>query len=207
MVADLAGHPPSLVGDPVIAMGLDPAIGTSACLDSDKITELNTAIATGMNLGEGASPILASPGTLNETTPIAMDMDTAAALDSDTDRDGITTATDNGGDMDLDTNIAGTVIASNFSDTGSDKMDLTTATDMAKDSESLDRNVKPDNVSDTVPTQLLASATAMGSVTTTHLKQTMDSDDNESRFSKGSSSEENEFTDDDDERKDKKKEK
>ncbi len=38
MVADLAGHPPSLVGDPVIAMGLDPAIGTSACLDLDKIT-------------------------------------------------------------------------------------------------------------------------------------------------------------------------
>ena len=220
MVADLAGHPPSLVGDPVIAMGLDPAIGTSACLDSDKITELNTAIATGMNLGEGASPILASPGTLNETTPIAMDMDTAAALDSDTDRDGITTATDNGGDMDLDPNIAATVIASNLekgttmpldpnvtSDTGSDKMDKITATDTAKDSESLDPNIASDKGSDTVPIQLSASATAMASVTATHLKQTLDSDDNDSRFSKGSSSEENEFTDDDDVTKAKKKEK
>ena len=37
MVADFAGHPPILVGDPVIAMGLDPAIGTSACSDSKKI--------------------------------------------------------------------------------------------------------------------------------------------------------------------------
>ncbi len=37
MVADLAGHPPSLVGDPTIAMGLDLAIGTSACSDSEKI--------------------------------------------------------------------------------------------------------------------------------------------------------------------------
>ncbi len=114
MVADTAGHPPALVGDTVIAMGLDPAIGTSACSNLDKITELNTAMATGMDLEEGASPILAFPGTLNETTPIAMDMDPAAALDSDTDRDGITTATDNGGDMDLDPNIAATVIASNL---------------------------------------------------------------------------------------------
>ncbi len=59
----------------------------------------------------------------------------------------------------MDPNIAATVIASNFSDTGSDKMDMTTATDTAKDSESLDPNVASDNVSDTVPIQLLASAT------------------------------------------------
>ena len=72
MVADTAGHPPALVGNTVIAMGLDLAIGTSACSDSDKITELNTAMATGMDLEEGASPILAFTGTLNKTTPISL---------------------------------------------------------------------------------------------------------------------------------------
>jgi hypothetical protein len=92
--------------------------------------------------------------------------------------------------MPLDPNIT--------SDTESDKMEMTTATDTAKDSESLDPNIASDKGSDTVPIQLSASATAMASVTATHLKQTLDSDDNDSRFSKGSSSEENEFTDDDD---------
>jgi len=33
----LPGHPPALVTDTVIAMGLDPAIATSACSDSEKI--------------------------------------------------------------------------------------------------------------------------------------------------------------------------
>jgi hypothetical protein len=92
--------------------------------------------------------------------------------------------------MPLDPNIT--------SDTGSNTMDMTTATDTAKDSESLDPNIAPDKGSDTVPIQLSASATARASVTATHLKQTLDSYDNDSRFSKGSSSEENEFTDDDD---------
>ena len=106
MVADTAGHPSALIMDKVIAMGLESAIGTSACSDLEKNTELNTAMATGMDLEEGASPILAFTETLNETTPKAMDIDLAAASDSDTDRDGITTAIDNGGDMDLDLNIA-----------------------------------------------------------------------------------------------------
>ncbi len=38
----------------------------------------------------------------------------------------------------------------------------------------------------------------MASVMARHLNQTLDSDDNDSCFSKGLSSEENEFTDDDD---------
>ena len=71
MVADTTGHPSALV--------------TNEAIDSDKITELNSAMATGMDFDEGASPILPYTGTLNETTPIAMDMDMAAALDSDTD--------------------------------------------------------------------------------------------------------------------------
>ncbi len=85
MVANTAGHPSALVTDKDIAMGLESAIGTSACSDSDKITELNTAMATGMDLDEGASPILAFTETMNETTSIAMDIDPAAASDSDTD--------------------------------------------------------------------------------------------------------------------------
>ena len=184
-------------------MALDPAIATSACSDLEKNTELNTAMATGMDLEEGASPILAYTATLDRTTPIAMDMDPAAASDSDTDRDGTTTATDNGGDMDSDPNIAPdmgsditpiqlsasatamasvTAMDSNTgrntdsntglvqplasattdrdinlekgmtmpldpnitSDTGSDTMDMTTATGMAKDLESLDPNIASD---------------------------------------------------------------
>ena len=73
--------------DTVNAVGLDPAIGTSACSDSEKNTELNTDMATGMDLEDGASPMVAYTGTLDKTTPIAMDMDPAAASDSDTDRD------------------------------------------------------------------------------------------------------------------------
>ncbi len=92
--------------------------------------------------------------------------------------------------MPLDPNIT--------TDTGSDKMDMTTATDIAKDLESLDPNIALDKGSDTVPILPSASATGMASVTATHLNQTLDSDDNDSHFSKGSSSEENEFTDDDD---------
>jgi len=87
------------------------------------------------------------------------------------------------------------------SETGSDEMDMTTAIETAKDSESLDLNVASDKGSDTVPIQLSASATAIASV-----MATQDSDDNDSRFS-GSSSEENEFMDGDDESKHKKKEK
>ena len=74
-----------LATDTVNAVGLDPAIATSACSDSEKNTELNTVMATGMDLEDGASPILAYTGTLDKTTPIAMDMDPAAALDLDTD--------------------------------------------------------------------------------------------------------------------------
>jgi hypothetical protein len=205
----------SFVTNENIPMGLESAIGTSVCSDTDKITELNTAMATGMDLDKGVSPILPYTGTLNETTPIAMDIDTAAASDLDTDRDGITVQPDTDG---LDPNIgpdSGSDIGpirpsgsatSNLeegmtmpldpnmtSETGSDKMDMTTAIDTTKDSESLDPNVASDKGSDTFPIQLSASATAMASVTATQ-----DSDDNHSRFSKGSSSEENEFTDDDD---------
>ncbi len=99
--------------------------------------------------------------------------------------------------MPLDPNIT--------SDTGSDTMDMTTATDTAKDSESLDPNIALYKGSDTVPIQLSASATAMASITATHLNQTLDSDDNDSCFSKGLPSKENEFTDDDDVTKAKKK--
>ncbi len=86
------------------------------------------------------------------------------------------------------------------SETGSNKMDVTSTIDTAKDSESLDPNVASEKGSNTVPIQLSASATAMASD-----MATQDSDDNDSRFSKGSSSEENDFTDGDDESKDKKK--
>jgi hypothetical protein len=111
-----------------------------------------------------------------------------------------TTATDTdinsekGVDILLDPNIA--------SDTGSDTMATTTATDTAIDSENvdmgLDPNIAPDRGSDTAPIHPSASAIAMASVTVMDLNQTVDSDDNDSRFSKGASSEENEFTGDDD---------
>jgi len=194
-------------------------------------------------------------GTLNETTPLAMDIDTAAASDSDMGRDGITTATDIAPDGTamatitaknsntsrntenlvqpdtdgLDPNIgpdsgldkvpnqlsgSATAIASNSEDgmimplepnktseTGSDNVDMTTAIETAKDSESLDLNVASDKGSDTVPIQLSVSATAIAS-----LIATQDSDDSNGRFS-GSSSEENEFMDDDDEIKEEQKEK
>ena len=241
MVADFAGHPPILVGNPVVAIGLVSTIDSSACSDSKENTELNTAMATDMDLEDSASGVV-------------MDKDPAAASDSDTDRAMVDS--ENGGDMDLDPNISrdgtamatttakssntnrntensvqpdtdsldpnispdsgldivpnqlsgsATAIASNLKDgmimplepnktseTGSDQMDMTTAIETAKDSESLDLNVASDKGSDTVPIQLSVSATAIAS-----LIATQDSDDSNGRFS-GSSSEENEFTDDDD---------
>jgi hypothetical protein len=128
----LSGHPPALATDTVIAMGLDPAIATSACSDLDKITELNTVMAAAIDLEKGASPNLIS------AIPIGMAMDSAAALDMDLDsntaqnRDSntglvqplalatdmaTTTATDTainlekGVDMVLDPNIASTAMA------------------------------------------------------------------------------------------------
>ncbi len=74
-----------MVTDTVIVMGLDPAIAISACSDSDKITELNTVMATAMDLEEGASPNLAYAATVDRAIPIAMAMDQAAASDLDTD--------------------------------------------------------------------------------------------------------------------------
>jgi hypothetical protein len=71
----------------------------------------------------------------------------------------------------------------------------------------LDPNIALDRGSDTAPIQPSASATAMASVTAMDLEQTVDSDDNGSRFSQGASSEEFEFTGDDDVTKDGKKRK
>ncbi len=76
MVANTAGHPPALVTDTVIGMGLDPAIGTSACSDLDKITELNTVMATAMDLEEGTSPKAASDSDTD------LDSNTAPNTDS-----------------------------------------------------------------------------------------------------------------------------
>ena len=124
MVADTAGHPSALV--------------TNEVIDLDKITELNTAMATGMDFDEGASPILAYTRTLNETTPKAMDIDTAAASDSDTDRDGITTATDNGPDG----TAMATITAMN-SNTSRNTEGL-----VQPDTDGLDPNIGPDSGSD-----------------------------------------------------------
>ena len=231
MVADFAGHPPILVGNPVVAIGLDSTIDSSACSDSKENTELNTAMATDMDLEDSASGVV-------------MDKDPAAASDSDTDRAMVDS--ENGGDMDLDPNISrdGTAMATttakssntnrnteNSVQPDTDSLDPNIGPDSgldivpnqlsgsataiasnsedgmimplepnktsetgseAKDSESLDPNVALDKGSDTVRIQLPVSATAMAS-----FMSTQDSDDN-SRFSKASSSEEYEFTDDDD---------
>ncbi len=82
-------------------------------------------------------------------------------------------------------------------------MATTTATDTAIDSAKgadmgLDPNIAPDRGSDTAPIQPSALTTAIASVTAMDLEQTVDSDDDGSRFSQKASSEEFEFMGDDD---------
>jgi len=119
MVADTAGHPSALI--------------TNEGIDSDKISKLNTAMATGMNFDKDA-------GTLNETTPLAMDIDTAAASDSDMGRDGITTATD----IAPDGTAMATIVAKN-SNTSRNTENL-----VQPDTDSLDPNIGPDSGLDKV---------------------------------------------------------
>ncbi len=158
--------------------GLDPNIGPDSGSDIAPIrpSGLATAIASVMAMDSNT-------GRNTDSNTVLVQPLASATTDRDIN-------SEKGMTMPLDPNIT--------SDTGSDTMDMTTATDMAKDLESLDPNIASDKGSDTVPIQSSASATAMASVTARHLNQTVDSDDNDSRFSKGSSSEENEFTDDDD---------
>ncbi len=86
----LPGHPPALATATTIAMALDPAIATLARSDLDTAPDLNTVMASAMDLEEGASPDLAHAAVLDRATPMAMDMDPAMATNMGT---GTNTAT------------------------------------------------------------------------------------------------------------------
>jgi hypothetical protein len=110
---------------------------------------------------------------------------------------------DTGMDLDLELNTARNMI-SNKGLVQPLASVTTTTTDTALDSEKGADMGLDANIADTAPIQPSASATAMASVTVMDLEQTVDSDDNDSRFSQGASSEECELTGDDDVTKDKK---
>ena len=102
MVADFAGHPPILVGNPVVAMGLDSTIDSSACSDSKENTEFNTAMATDMDLKDSASGVV-------------LDKDPAAASDSAKDSESLdlNVASDKGSDtVPIQLSVSATAIAS-----------------------------------------------------------------------------------------------
>jgi hypothetical protein len=145
-------------------------------------------------------------------TVIAMGLDPAIAISACSDSDKITelnmvmaTA------MDLEEGVSRNLAYAATLDRAlplATVMATSTATDTAINSEKgvdmvLDPNIAFDKGSDTPPVQPQASA--MTSVTAMDLEQTVDSDDNGSRFSQGASSEEFEFTGDDDVTKAKKK--
>ena len=196
-------------------MDMDPAAASDLDMDRDVTTTATDGAIDSENGGDmDLDPNISRDGTAMATTTAKSsntNRNTENSVQPDTDSLDPNISPDSGLDI-VPNQLSGsaTAIASNLEDgmimpldpnmtseTGSDKMDMTTAIDTAKDSESLDPNIASDKGSHTVPIQLSASATAMASVSATYLKQTLDSDDNDSCFSKGLSSEENEFTDDD----------